>query len=101
MISRVQTAIYEGIEGKKIWIEADISRGLPSFNIVGLAGASIKESHERVKSAIINSGFEYPRGRLTINLLPAYINKRGSHMDLPIAISILAAEGLINEEKLN
>ena len=54
MISRVQTAIYEGIEGKKIWIEADISRGLPSFNIVGLAGASIKESHERVKSAIIN-----------------------------------------------
>lgn len=101
MICRVQTAIYEGVEGKNICIETDINRGLPSFNIVGLAGASIKESHERVKSAIINSGFEYPRGRLTINLLPAYLNKRGSHMDLPIAISILAAEGMIKEEKLS
>lgn len=100
MIFRVQTAIYEGIEGKSIWIEADVNRGLPSFNIVGLAGASVKESQERVKSAIINSGFDYPRGRLTINLLPANINKRGSHMDLPIALSILAAEGLIDAEKL-
>ena len=63
MICRIETAIYEGILGKRIWIESDISNGLPSFNIVGLASTSVKESHERVKSAIINSGFQYPRGR--------------------------------------
>lgn len=100
MICRIETAIYEGILGKRIWIESDISNGLPSFNIVGLAGTSVKESHERVKLAIINSGFPYPRGRITINLFPANINKRGSHMDLPIAISLLSAEGAIDIKNL-
>ena len=72
-------------------IEADVSPGLPYFNIVGLADTSVKEASERVRRAIRNSGFEYPKGRITVNLSPAYIHKRGSHFDLGIALGILSA----------
>lgn len=100
MVCKVHTAICSGVEGENVYAEADISGGLPAFNIVGLAAATVKESQARVKTAMINSGFDYPRGRLIVNLYPANIYKNGSHLDLPIAISILAAEGIISEKVL-
>ncbi len=70
MISKITTATIYGIDGIKIDVEVDISLGLPAFNIVGLPEASVKESKERVRSAIKNAGFEFPNDRITINLAP-------------------------------
>lgn len=91
MAVKILTAAHSGIEGNIITVEADISSGLPCFNIVGLADMSVKESKERVRSAIINSGYEFPVKRITVNLAPADLKKEGSLFDLPIAIGILAA----------
>lgn len=96
MAIKVITAAYSGINGMLVSVEIDISRGLPSYNIVGLADTSVKESKERVRAAIINSGFEFPVNRITINLAPADLKKDGSQFDLPIAIGILIATGQIN-----
>lgn len=76
MYSKLITSMLIGLDGYKIEVEADIARGMPSFNIVGLPDASIKESKERVKSAISNSGYSFPLGRITINLAPAALKKR-------------------------
>lgn len=94
MYSKLITSMLIGLDGYKIEVEADIARGMPSFNIVGLPDASIKESKERVKSAISNSGYSFPLGRITINLAPAALKKEGSHLDLSIAMSILEANGV-------
>ncbi|MDP4144383.1 MAG: YifB family Mg chelatase-like AAA ATPase [Bacillota bacterium] len=96
MTVKIKSAGFTGIKGTLITVELDISRGLPSFNIVGLVDTSVKESKERVRSAIINSGFEFPMGRITVNLAPADLRKDGSLFDLPIAIGILAATEQIN-----
>ncbi len=98
MISKVSTATVYGIDGIKIDVEVDISYGLPAFSIVGLPETSVKESKERVRAAIKNSGFEFPNDRITINLAPADVRKEGSSFDLPIAIAVLAAMGVIKEE---
>lgn len=76
-------------------VEVDVSFGLPAFNMVGLPDASVRESRDRVRSAIRNSGFEFPMDRITVNLAPADIRKAGSSFDLPIALGVLAASGLI------
>lgn len=76
-------------------VEVDVSSGLPAFNLVGLPDASVRESRDRVRSAIRNSGFEFPMDRITVNLAPADIRKAGSSFDLPIALGVLAASGLI------
>ncbi|MEG2338967.1 MAG: YifB family Mg chelatase-like AAA ATPase, partial [Clostridium sp.] len=92
-----------GIEGSLVRVEIDISRGLPTFNIVGLGDTSIKESKDRVRAAIVNQGYEMPLGHITINLAPADLRKEGSLFDLPIAIGILIASDQIkveNYEKL-
>ncbi|MDD5613658.1 MAG: YifB family Mg chelatase-like AAA ATPase, partial [Candidatus Omnitrophica bacterium] len=89
-----------GIEPYLIEIESDISRGLPQLNIVGLPDTAIKESKERVRSAILNSGFDFPAKRLTINLAPAHTKKEGSLYDLPIALAILASIGNIDNSNL-
>ena len=91
MIARVDTAVVSGFDGVLVTAECDITKGLPSFNIVGLASKAIAESRERVRSAIVNSGFTFPAKRITINLTPANIAKEGSHLDLAIALSILVA----------
>lgn len=91
MIARVETAVAKGYDGVPVVSECDITKGLPAFNIVGLANKSIAESRERVRSAIVNSGFSFPAKRITINLAPANIAKDGSHLDLAIALSILIA----------
>lgn len=98
---QINSATFTGIEGVIINVEIDISRGLPAFNIVGLADISVKESKERVRSAIINSGFEFPLSRITINLAPADLRKEGTLFDLPIAIGILAITNQINIETID
>ncbi|HBA55125.1 YifB family Mg chelatase-like AAA ATPase [Syntrophorhabdus aromaticivorans] len=98
MISKIATAAIYGIDGIRIDVEVDISMGLPSFNIVGLPEASVKESKERVRAAIRNAGFEFPNDRITINLAPADVRKEGSSFDLPIAVGILASAGVIKQD---
>ena len=101
MISRVLTSVLLGFTGEQVTVECDISKGLPSFTIVGLADKAVAESRERVRSAISNSGFAFPAKRITINLAPASLSKEGSQLDLPIAISILAASGQIQRNGLD
>ncbi len=97
MYSRIRSAVCIGIEGREVFVETDISKGLPSINVVGLAQATVMESKDRIKSAIINSGYEYPRTRITINLMPAELKKNSSSLDLPMALGILSSEmGLEN-----
>lgn len=91
MFSKVNTAVCHGVTGIKVTVETDIKSGLPNMNIVGLASTTVMESRERIKSAIINSGFDYPRGRITVNLTPSDLRKNGSAMDLPIAVGLLAS----------
>ncbi len=100
MISRVVTSAILGIDAIKVEVEVDISYGLPAFNIVGLPEASIKESKERVRAAIKNSGFEFPNDRITINLAPADLKKEGTSFDLPIALGILCSSRIIKDEAL-
>lgn len=101
MLSKVYSFGLQGIEGYKVDVETDVSNGLPHFEIVGLADTAIKESKERVRSAIKNSAFNYPIKRITVNLAPADVKKEGSIYDLAIAISILASdmENEIKREK--
>ncbi len=89
MISRVYSAVTVGYDGQLIEVECDATKGLPAFQIVGLADKSVGESRERVRSAIANSSLTFPAKRVTINLAPANLPKDGVHFDLPIAISIL------------
>lgn len=91
MTIQINTACFIGIKGLPINVEVDISSGLPAFNIVGLVDTSVRESKERVRSAIINSGYKFPVKRITVNLAPADLKKEGSLFDLPIAIAVLAA----------
>lgn len=95
MERKIISASFAGIEGMLVTVEIDIGKGLPCLNIVGLADTSVKESRERVRSAIINSGYIFPVGRITINLAPADLRKYGSHFDLPLAVGILAASNQI------
>lgn len=90
-----------GIEAPLISIEVHLSNGLPAFHIVGLPEASVRESRDRVRSALLNAGFSFPDRRITINLAPADIPKDGSRFDLPIAIGILAADGQVRAESLS
>jgi magnesium chelatase family protein len=100
MAIKINTATFNGVDGVKISVEVDICQGLPSFSIVGLADTSIKESKDRVRAAIINSGFEFPVKKITVNLAPADVRKVGSSFDLPIAIGILLATGQLQEENI-
>src|SRR3954452_21469387 len=92
MIARVVTSAIDGVESRRVWVEADIrNSGLPAFTIVGLADKAIREARERVRSAITNSGHTFPNSRITVNLAPAYLRKIGPGFDLPLAIAILVA----------
>src|SRR5690554_8077484 len=97
MYSKVKTCVLQGLDGHIVEVEVDLSRGMPVFNIVGLPDASIKESKERVRTAIKNSGFEFPLSRITVNLAPANLKKEGSQLDLAIALGILRAMGVISD----
>ena len=93
MISKIHSAIPYGFDGAIVEVEGDMNRGLPAFNIVGMANKTINEAKERVRSAIVNSGFSFPTKKVTINLAPADLEKDGSYLDLPIALSILMLSG--------
>ena len=99
-LATVYTRAQIGINSPQVIIEVDLSNGLPSLSIVGLADTEVKESKDRVRAAIINSNFDFPARRITINLAPADLPKGGSRFDLPIALGILAASGQIPTAKL-
>ncbi len=95
MLAKVLSSAVIGIDVYLVEVEVDIMQGLPSFTTVGLPEAAVKESKERVKSAIHNSGYSFPDDRITVNLAPANIKKDGTGFDLPIALGILTATGII------
>jgi magnesium chelatase family protein len=101
MFARVRSAAILGVEAYVVEVETDLDNKLPSFTTVGLAEGAVKESKERVTSAIKNAGYFFPQKRVTINLAPADIRKAGSAFDLPMAIGILAADGVIPLESLD
>src|SRR5436190_5810301 len=96
MLARMRTAAVFGVEACQIDVEVDVSFGMPHFVMVGLPDASVRESRDRVRSAIRNSGLPYPAHRITVNLAPADVRKVGGAFDLPIALGILAAEGVVS-----
>lgn len=100
MLAKVHSCIVIGVDGVPLDIEIDISLGLPSFSIVGLPDGAVKESKDRVKAAIKNSGYEFPNKRITVNLAPADLKKVGSGYDLPIALGIIIASGIIPQDDL-
>ncbi len=98
MFSKVQSVHFSGLETYKVEVEVDIVAGLPSFNIVGLPDTAIRESRDRVRSAIQNSEYDFPLRKITLNLAPADVKKEGPSFDLPIAIAILKATGQIKKD---
>lgn len=101
MVAMIKSAALEGFYAKPVRIEVDTSRGLPKFIIVGLAENSVKEAQVRVKSAIINAGFDFPRSVISVNMAPADIPKDGTSFDLAIALGVLVQAKVIPEEKLS
>ncbi len=101
MLARVHSGSLQGIDGLPVEVEVDITFGLPSFSTVGLPEGAVRESKDRVKAAIKNSGYEFPNRRIIINLAPADVKKAGTGFDLPIALGILAASELFSPELLN
>ena len=100
MLSKIKSLGLIGVDGFDITIEVDLGNGLPKFDIVGLPDAALKESKERVHSAIRNSGLQFPMGHTTVNLAPADVKKEGPMYDLPIALALLTALGEIKPEAL-
>lgn len=100
MYAKVYGETTCGINGEQIIVEVDISNGLPSFDIVGLPDTAVKESRERVRAALKNSGLVFPMTRITVNLAPADLKKDGSGLDLPIAVGILVSSGILQQEQV-
>ena len=100
-LALVYSRTNDGIDAPQVTVEVHLGNGLPAFNIVGLPEMAVKESKDRVRAAIINSKFEFPAKRITVNLAPADIPKDGGRFDLPIALGILAASGQISEKTLS
>src|SRR6202521_54491 len=91
MLSRIATFAIDGVDPRRVWVEVDIRSGLPAFTIVGLGDAAVRESRDRIRSAILNSGFKFPERRITANLAPAFLRKVGPGFDAALALAILAA----------
>jgi len=100
VLSRVATFAIDGIDPRPVWVEVDIRPGLPAFHVVGLAGKAVREARERVRAAILNSGFEFPARRITANLAPASLPKVGPGFDAALAVGLLAASGQCRAEAL-
>ena len=100
MLASAYSAVSAGLDAHRIRVEVDIGRGMRTFTIVGLPASSVSESRTRVKSALVNSGYTFPKGRVTCNLAPGDIRKHGTGLDLAIAIAILRAQGLIGSASL-
>jgi magnesium chelatase family protein len=100
MLARVVTFALDGVDPRQVWVEVDIRPGLPTFTIVGLGDAAVRESRERARAAISNSGFKFPEARVTANLAPAYLRKAGPGFDAALALAILAASEQIPTDEL-
>ena len=98
MVVKIKSIGLFGMDSFDVTVETDISRGIPAFDIGGLPDASIKESRDRVRSAIRNCGFEFPTQRIIVNLAPADVKKYGSIYDFPILVSILFSTGVIQQD---
>ena len=98
MLARVITFAVDGVSARRVWVEADIRRGLPAFTVVGLADKAVREARERVRAAIVNSGYEFPLKRITVNMAPAYLRKVGPAFDLPLAVALLVASGQLDPQ---
>ena len=98
MLAKSKTCAVVGLDGYIVEVEVDISPGLPAFTIVGLPDTAVQESRERVRSAIRNSGFEFPMRRITVNLAPADLRKAGPAYDLPIAVGVLLSSGQVTDD---
>lgn len=101
MVARVNTVAFQGVDVQPVDVQVQISNGLPAFTIVGLPDKAVAESKERVRAALHALGLSLPPKRLTVNLAPADVAKEGSHYDLPIALGLLAAMGVIPKEELD
>jgi magnesium chelatase family protein len=100
MLAHVTTFAIHGVESRRVTVEVDLRPGLPAFTIVGLGDRAVREARERVRSAILNSGFQFPPRRITVNLAPAALRKEGPGFDLAIACGVLAAAGQLPIERL-
>ena len=100
MLSSILSCGLSGIDGFSVTAEVNLANGMPMFEIVGLPDASVKESRERVRAALKNSGYNFPSGRITVNLAPADLKKEGPAYDLPIALGLLACAGVIDADSL-
>jgi magnesium chelatase family protein len=101
MLARVHTFAIDGLDTTPVTVEVDVRQGLPAFAIVGLGDAAVREARERVRGALLNSGFEFPQRRIVANLAPAHLRKVGSGFDLPLAIGVLVASGQVPAERLD
>ena len=101
MLAKVLSSTLLGVDAWIIEVEVDLANGLPTFTTVGLPDASIRESRDRVKAAMANSGFAFPLKRITVNLAPAHLRKEGTAFDLPIALGLLQASGYIQSDQLH
>jgi magnesium chelatase family protein len=95
MLARVRSATVFGIEAADVFVEVDVAPGLPSFTTVGLPDSAVRESRDRVRAAIRNAGLDFPVDRITVNLAPADLRKEGAAFDLPMALGILLATGVV------
>ena len=100
MLARVSTFAVDGVEARRVWVEADIRHGLPAFTVVGLADKAVREARERVRAALMNSGYEFPLRRITVNLAPAYLRKVGPAFDLPLAVALLVASHQLDQSAI-
>ena len=100
MLSKITSCGIIGVDGFLVAVEVDVSNGLPAIDLVGLPDSAVKESRERVRTAIKNSGFQFPVKRITVNLAPADMKKEGPCFDLPIAVGILTCSGIISHENV-
>ncbi len=100
MLARVCTFAIDGVDPRQVWVEVDIRPGLPAFTIVGLGDVAVRESRDRVRSAIQNSEFEFPQTRITANLAPAFLRKVGPGFDAALALAVLAATGQVPADAL-
>ena len=96
MLARAHTFTIDGLQTRHVTVEVDVRRGLPAFTIVGLADAAVREARERVRAAILNSGYEFPAKRITANLAPSDVPKAGAALDLALACAVLAASGQLS-----
>jgi len=101
MLARVAAFALDGVTSRRVTVECDARRsGLPAFTLVGLADKAVRESRDRVKSAVVNAGYEFPGGRVTMNLAPAYLRKHGAGFDLPLAIALLVATDQLSQAEV-